>query len=95
MDNFNDVAHAINKNSENIHESKINTTVITQSKTDGVRNEIWMKMRNTEYGIKGWKACAVETVGAGLMLAGIFFIALHGKEAANSVKTFVSNTISQ
>lgn len=70
----------------------IETTLVTRSKNDGVRNELWIKMRNTEYGIKGWKACAVETLGLTLMLAGVFFVAIHGKDAGSSAASFISKS---
>jgi len=69
------------------------TTVLTQSKNDGLRNELSFTMRNSTWTISGWKACALETVSVGLMVAGLVLVGMHGREVASSVGSVVTGVI--
>ena len=68
-------------------------TVVKVPRSEGLRNELSLRLRDTNVSVRGWKACAVETVGVALMVAGGFFLAMHGGDIARSVGSAVSNTI--
>lgn len=74
-------------------ESTQTTMVVTQPKEGGVRNELSLRLRDTSWTISGWKACAVETLSLGLMVAGIIFVGMHGRDAVSSIGSAVSGAM--
>jgi len=76
-------------------DSSIETVLVTQSKNEGVRNELSLKLRDTNVSVRGWKACAVETIGVGLMIAGLFFVSMHGKDVAKSLGSVLTKSINR
>lgn len=81
------------RESDRSRESVQTTTVVTRSKDEGLRNELRVRMRNSTWTLSGWKACVVETVSLGLMVAGAIFVGMHGREVASSIGSSVSGLV--
>lgn len=100
MNNFNDVNDFENNDlsrspqspqSPPPPQSQHQTIVLTQSKEQGIRNEVCLKMRNTEFSVSGWKACALEFVVIGLAVSGTYFLAKNAPDTCKSVFESASN----
>ena len=83
-----DLADRVNRVARGNHD-----TVVTVPRTEVLRNEISFRLRDTTISVRGWKACALETVSIGLMIAGGFFLVMHGPDTVRSVGSAISNSI--
>jgi hypothetical protein len=68
-------------------------TVVSVEDNKGLRNEVSFRLRDITVSVSGWKACVFETVSIGLMVAGTFFLAMHGGDAVRSVGSVVAKSI--
>lgn len=68
-------------------EGVVETVVTTQNRSPTIANSITLELGKTTFHVRGWKACAVETIVLGFTLLGAVAAGYHGVDMARSLKS--------